>query len=1795
MESNKNNSVTLTQKRIASAKGLHIVCSIVAMLLNILAFVVLALNVTVSEIMFLVFPLALSVLDVLFLVKAILSNYRFKYAVSGAVIHSVTVLLISALAYAVMGMLEKKNGIVFVSFSMYAMLIVHVAQSIATLATALYATKSRKGAAKVCGVLFTVVFLVCAGIYGRMLLVDGYFGQGGYADYRTVVYKYDEQNKSYTAIDVLDGYGTDVVIPHQFNGSHVLYIDCALFSHEELTSVEVAWADKDDCNEKLGFVGVEHLNFLNPELRLLAPRGYMDGFRKALYTLSQENNYALELANHVYPSDLKENEVYISFGYDAATLNLVGAENIIPVWIKEKGTSFNVREHAGTLDYIANSDALDPQQLYWCHNNLQEKIFKCIEDANGAEVTGAIEKSIVNASVVFEKLYHLEIMEDNEAPDKTTIKGEHRYMWAGKEMICKYIITTAGNMQAKLDAIKPRAGFTLAWFTGTEINKHELESLEDELSLLDASGKNTLTVYPEWTLLPPTIDSITAGGSASGFTAVYGSNVELGSAATPPAEGISLKYEWFYEDGDEPIATANAHTLKNIYPEGFAGNFVKAGTYKLKVTAGNDDTTKLFSTAEKTIEVGFKKKTLGFNWVLPTEDDLVYSASSKNSIIEQTTFVAADVINGDTIEYSILGNGAKLDVQNAGKYELKLELAPDTALLYEIEQGKDASTIEIEPYKLDVAWGTEDKFTYNGNPQAPVASVTGLTDIGGNAEKVSVIVLGAQKNYAVNGYTATAKLDEENPVNKNYVLKEETTTKKFDILRFQVSIQPEDWDKNTFVYNSEVQSPLIKDGVELTAGETFADIDKKFVNYSGQNTDAGSGYVVGVSLSDEDGCNYIFVGAIECDYSITPADLHIKLDDKTMTYDNVTYVNSGKSFTFTFVGDAKPQGKDDWAKEIFSITYGNAATDAVNSGVYEITATISTEAKAKAGNYNIEIVDNGELTINKRSLTITIKNENKIYDGKPFVPGQDYFTVEPHNQDRGLATGDDITTILALDYKGNYKDAVNSNSSPYTVDADLKPWDEDKFNNYDVKLEKGSFSIKQRPIKFQAFCGNGEKIYDGKPAPEDQFGYIVLVDEENGFYDFVDGESFGAPIYSGNAKTYKNVGTYALTVDFERNGGTIKNYDVKVVTYNYTIKQRPLTVTLENFEMTYNGSNPNTNNFSYTVKNLVDGENLGVPTYNKEAVEAVNVKSGGYELTITGFSDTMVVNNYDIEYIPANLMIKPKNITVSVSTNLSKVYDGVGFGFKPEHVTIIGLEGTDTNADFEYEFLGGGVDSKYGNNCYSISVKLSGNDNYVVTEYVNGELRITPKRIVVKADSKELTYNATPYTAGSGIFTASTENGALVGETTLKDLGTLSFGGSATENAIDVGTYAIEVEITDQKAAAKNYIIEYESGELVITKKTVTIKAENAEKTYDGKKYEGFGLIVEGLIDGHYISDIGNVTFTCNAVTANEEGHNIYVSFTSNASKLAKNYDVKYGNAGKLIIHKAPLTLKIDDKTHTYNNLTYSNTNFTYNATGFVNGENISVLGTVNCKPYVNGVAVSALNAGTYEIRASVSGGSNYDITVVPGTLTINKRSITIIPDAKDKVYDGKDNMTNFSYTIGGEGFAVGHNIYNLGTIEYYGDADKVDVNKDAPYTLKVRLTKLTVIAENYNINCDATASFNITPAKLTVTAVATDKVYDGTSNNTFSVNVEGLVNGEAIAELGYIKYGGTAVGAVEAGTYTLTAEITSGTEAQKIKAGNYVITYVPCAFSINVSPEDTWGAVETTAATTAATDIKYN
>jgi hypothetical protein len=71
------------------------------------------------------------------------------------------------------------------------------------------------------------------------------------------------------------------------------------------------------------------------------------------------------------------------------------------------------------------------------------------------------------------------------------------------------------------------------------------------------------------------------------------------------------------------------------------------------------------------------------------------------------------------------------------------------------------------------------------------------------------------------------------------------------------------------------------------------------------------------------------------------------------------------------------------------------------------------------------------------------------------------------------------------------------------------------------------------------------------------------------------------------------------------------------------------------------------------------------------------------------------------------------------------------------------------------------------------------------------------------------------------------------------------------------------------------------------------------------------------------------------------------------------------------------------------------------------------------------------------------------------------------------------------------------------------------------------------------------------------VTAVAVEKVYDGTAGGDFSIVVDGLVDGDDIGILGTPIFYGDAVTAVDAGTYTLQVALSSSNANYKVVATN--------------------------------------
>ncbi len=194
-------------------------------------------------------------------------------------------------------------------------------------------------------------------------------------------------------------------------------------------------------------------------------------------------------------------------------------------------------------------------------------------------------------------------------------------------------------------------------------------------------------------------------------------------------------------------------------------------------------------------------------------------------------------------------------------------------------------------------------------------------------------------------------------------------------------------------------------------------------------------------------------------------------------------------------------------------------------------------------------------------------------------------------------------------------------------------------------------------------------------------------------------------------------------------------------------------------------------------------------------------------------------------------------------------------------------------------------------------------------------------------------------------------------------------------------------------------------------------------------------------------------------------------------------------------------------------------------------------------------------NANVSALAGAQSGTRNYYYRAAP-TATLGGIAVT------DKTYDA---------TVAATTVTTGGTI--AGTIE--GDAMQINStgtfsDKNVANGKAVALSNAIVSSNTawsvsgYTLAGQASATANITPAALTVTASDASKVYDG---NVWSggngVTYAGFVGGENSSVLGgSIAYGGTSQGAFNAGSY--------GILASGLNSSNYAIDYVGGALTVN-------------------------
>jgi hypothetical protein len=674
--------------------------------------------------------------------------------------------------------------------------------------------------------------------------------------------------------------------------------------------------------------------------------------------------------------------------------------------------------------------------------------------------------------------------------------------------------------------------------------------------------------------------------------------------------------------------------------------------------------------------------------------------------------------------------------------------------------------------------------------------------------------------------------------------------------------------------------------------------------------------------------------------------------------DTVNVAKVNQTINFGSLG-SKTYGDPDFAVGATSSSGLPASFSALGSctlvlGQVHLTgAGTCTITASQAGNDNFNAADAvpQEFTIARATLKLAANDATKVYGAaNPSFSGSIQGVVFP---DAVTLTVDSSAT--ATSNVGTYPIVPHANAAAGVL------------ANYDVQATSGTLTITKKSITVKA--DDKTKVY-GEADP------ALTVTVPTGALESGDSLSGGLERESGN-----NVGSYQISKGSLSAGG---NYDLTLTPGTFTITKKAATLTADDMSKVYGSADPA---LTTTDGGFVAGDlGSGKITFSASRTAGESVAGGPYTITPSASDGaTSLLGNYDLTYKNGQLTITKKAASLTADDK-SKVYGSADPAL------------TTTDSGFLVGDLGAGKitfsasrasgESVVGSP-YTITPSASDGatsllGNYDVT-VKTGQLTITKKAITVAADDKSKVYGS-----ADPALTVTVPAGALESGDSLS-------GSLTRESGNNVGSYAIT---KGGLTAGGNYDLTVTPGTFTITKKSITVAADDKTKVYgDADPALTVSVPDSALVQGDSLS--GSLE--------RESGNNVGSYAISKGSLSAGgNYDLTV-TPGTFTIAKKAITVKADDKTKVYGSADPALT-VTVPAGELESGDSLS--GSLD--------RAAGNNVGTYAItQGSLTAGANYDLTVTAGTLTITKKPITVTADEKTKVLGAADPALTYKVTTG--------------------------------------------------------------------------------------------------------------------------------------------------------------------------------
>jgi hypothetical protein len=491
------------------------------------------------------------------------------------------------------------------------------------------------------------------------------------------------------------------------------------------------------------------------------------------------------------------------------------------------------------------------------------------------------------------------------------------------------------------------------------------------------------------------------------------------------------------------------------------------------------------------------------------------------------------------------------------------------------------------------------------------------------------------------------------------------------------------------------------------------------------------------------------------------------------------------------------------------------------------------------------------------------------------------------------------------------------------------------------------------------------------------------------------------------------------------------NYYIADVATTLTanITGKPVTITANAQTTTYGTPIDNLGTTGFVSSGFIGGDSVSAVTltYAGSSTVAATVNAGTYNgglapssaVALTG----TLLSNYNITYVGGNLLVNPAPITVvadaqtmiygaSSLPNLTQVTTGLKNGDSP----FTGSLATLVTA------FSGNAGSASNVGTYAITQgTLSAGTNYTIT-YTPALMRVTPATLIISASAQSSTYGSA-FNLGTATFSSS----GLVNGDTLSAVGLTVAANTTVPGTTNIGSYTI-VSNNATGVRLANYSITYQTGVLTVNPKPINVVANSAAMVYADPALPTLTYqTVTGLVNGDTMS--GALATTATAYNGSAGSASNVGAYTINQGSLTagNNYLITY-TAANLTVSAADLIVTANNQTSTYGSLSViAQTALT--STGLRNGDYVS---NANIQYNGNQVIPGAINSGTYDSAITIStaagaGVNNYNISYVPGNLTVNKALLVVTAVADGKFLTQSDlqgSATNCDNTTCTGGYA---------------------------------------------------------------------------------------------------------------------------------------------------------------------------